>query len=84
MARAAAAKNPIEVKIGVQYSPRELTVEVTSTPDEVAAQVSEAVASGGVLNLTDSKGRQVLVPTASLSYIEIGPPHSRKVGFGTE
>ena len=82
MARAAGAKNPIEVKIGVQYSPRELTVEVTSTPDEVATQVEQAVAGGGVLRLTDSKGRQVIVPTASLSYVEIGPPHSRRVGFG--
>ena len=29
----AAAKHPIEVKIGVQYSPRELTVEVELTPE---------------------------------------------------
>jgi hypothetical protein len=78
----AAAKNPIEVKIGVQHSPRELTVEVTITPDEVAAEVERAVTDGGILRLTDSKGRQVLVPVASVSYVEIGPPHVRRVGFG--
>ncbi|MCU0294648.1 MAG: DUF3107 domain-containing protein [Candidatus Nanopelagicales bacterium] len=50
----AAAKNPIEVKIGVQYSP------------------------------TDVRGRQVIVPAAQCSYIEIGPPESRRVGFGTD
>lgn len=78
----AAAKNPIEVKIGVQYSPRELTVEVTLTPEEVAAQVDKAVSDGTVLRLTDARGRQVLVPIASLSYVEIGPPEVRRVGFG--
>ncbi len=78
----AAAKNPIEVKIGVQYSPRELTVEVTQAPEEVAAAVEQAVAGGTVLALTDAKGRQVIVPTASLSYVEIGPPQVRRVGFG--
>ena len=78
----AAAKNPIEVKIGVQYSPRELSVEVTQTPDEVAAAVEQAVGEGNVLRLTDAKGRQVIVPVASLSYVEIGPPHVRRVGFG--
>ena len=78
----AAAKNPIEIKIGVQYSPRELTVEVTQTPDEVAAAIEEAVSAGTVLRLTDAKGRQLIVPTASLSYVEIGPPQPRRVGFG--
>jgi hypothetical protein len=78
----AAAKNPIEVKIGVQYSPRELTVEVNLTPDEIAAEVEKAVSEAGVLRLTDARGRQVLVPISSLSYVEIGPPEIRRVGFG--
>ena len=78
----AAAKNPIEVKIGVQYSPRELTVEVTQTPDEIAAAVEQAVSDGAILRLTDARGRQVIVPVSSLSYVEIGPPHTRRVGFG--
>lgn len=78
----AAAKNPIEVKIGVQYSPRELTVEVHLTPDEIAAAVETAVGEGGVLRLTDTRGRQVLVPMSSLSYVEVGPPEVRRVGFG--
>ncbi|MEI2786716.1 MAG: DUF3107 domain-containing protein [Candidatus Nanopelagicales bacterium] len=78
----AAAKNPIEVKIGVQYSPRELTVEVNQTPAEIATAVDEAVASNTVLRLTDVRGRQIMIPTASLSYVEIGPPQVRHVGFG--
>jgi len=78
----AAAKNPIEVKIGVQYSPREITVEVQQTPDEVRALVDQAVSEGGLISLTDVRGRQVLVPASTLSYIEIGPSQARHVGFG--
>ena len=78
----AAAKNPIEVKIGVQYSPREITVEVQQTPDEVRALVDQAVNDGGLISFTDVRGRQVLVPAGTLSYIEIGAPQARHVGFG--
>lgn len=78
----AAVKHPIEVKIGVQYSPREITVEVTLTAEEVRALVEQAVTSGGVIELTDVRGRQVLIPAATCSYVEIGPPEARRVGFG--
>jgi hypothetical protein len=80
----AAAKNPIEVKIGVQYSPREISLEVAETAEQVRALVDQAVLEGGVIHLTDVRGRQVIVPAAQCSYIEIGPPESRRVGFGTD
>ena len=35
----------------------------------------------GVLTLTDTRGRKVLVPTAKLAYVEIGSPTSGQVGF---
>lgn len=80
----AAAKNPIEVKIGVQYSPREISIEVTQTADEVREIVEQAVADGAVIHLTDVRGRQLLVPAATCSYVEIGPPEARRVGFGAD
>lgn len=80
----AAAKTPIEVKIGIQNSPREIAVEVSATPAEVQALVESAVAEGTLVQLTDVRGRQVLVPAATLSYVEIGPPEPRRVGFGAE
>ncbi len=80
----AAAKHPIEVKIGVQYSPRELTLEVEMTADEIQAMVEQAVADNGVISITDVRGRQVLVPVTAFSYIEVGPPEARRVGFGAE
>jgi hypothetical protein len=73
----------VEVKIGVQYAPRELVLESAQSPEEVQAAVSRALSeSGGVLDLQDEKGRRVLVPTAVLAYVEIAESESRRVGFG--
>jgi hypothetical protein len=72
----------VEVKIGVQFAPRELVVESSQTPAEIAAAVIEALSSeSGVLKLVDEKGRQVLVPSSKLAYVEIDESVVRKVGF---
>ena len=73
----------MEVKIGVQFAPRELSLESSQTPDEVAQAVSEALrADIGVLTLVDEKGRRVLVPADKLAYVEIAENEQRRVGFG--
>jgi hypothetical protein len=73
----------VEVKIGVQYAPRELSLESSQTPDEVAQAVAEALrADLGVLTLVDEKGRRVLVPADKLAYVEIAENEQRRVGFG--
>ena len=72
----------MEVKIGVQQAPRELTVEVDQDADQVEQAVTSALADeSGLLSLTDSKGRRVLVPTAKLAYVELGSPTVGQVGF---
>ncbi len=71
----------MEVKIGVQHSPRELTVESDETPEAVERLVSEAVAGDGVLALTDSRGRRIIVPATKIAYVEIGGGASGAVGF---
>ena len=45
--------------------------------------MSSAIDKGTLLSLTDSRGRTVLVPSAKIAYVEIGPAASRKVGFGS-
>jgi hypothetical protein len=73
----------VEVKIGVQYAPRELVLESAQSSEEVLAAVSKAVESGtGVLELQDEKGRRVVVPARVLAYVEIAESESRRVGFG--
>ena len=72
----------MEVKIGVQYAPRELVVESPQTPTEVEKIVTEAIDSGsGVLALQDEKGRRVIVPVAKVAYVEIAEASPRAVGF---
>jgi hypothetical protein len=73
----------VEVKIGVQHANRELVLESEQTPDEVEATVSAALAGKtNLLQLTDEKGRRVIVPADRLAYVEIGEVSIRKVGFG--
>lgn len=73
----------MEVKIGVQNTPRELVLDSAQTADEVAKAVSDALkADLGVLTLVDEKGRRVLVPADKLAYVEIAESEQRKVGFG--
>jgi len=71
----------VEVKIGIQQAQRELSVETDETPEQVQQQVAAAVESGGVVTLTDTKGRTVLVPAAKLAYVEIGTASVGTVGF---
>ena len=73
----------MEVKIGVQHANRELVLESEQSPEEVQELVAEALAGKtGLLQLTDDKGRRVLVPSDRLAYVEIGEVTTRKVGFG--
>ncbi|KQY56221.1 MULTISPECIES: DUF3107 domain-containing protein [unclassified Nocardioides] len=71
----------MEVKIGIQHAPRELVFEVDSDIDTVEKTISDAVAADGVVALTDTKGRRVIVPAARLAYVEIGTGVAGQVGF---
>jgi hypothetical protein len=74
----------VEVKIGVQFAPRELVLESAQTADQVAKAVADALkADLGVLTLEDEKGRRVLIPADKLAYVEIAENETRRVGFGT-
>lgn len=72
----------MEVKIGVEYSAREIVLESAQTSDEIERLVTAALDAGGLLTLVDEKGRRVLVPVAKLTYVEIGETLERRVGFG--
>ena len=72
----------VEVKIGVQFAPRELVLESAQTPAEVERAVTAAINSQDtVLTLVDEKGRRVIVPVDKLAYIEIAEASARPVGF---
>lgn len=71
----------MEVKIGVQFAPRELSLDSAQSPTEVEAAVTEAIAAGGTLTLVDERGRRVIVPVEKLAYVEIAEGAPRPVGF---
>ena len=72
----------MEVKIGVQFAPRELVLESAQTPAEVEQAVTDAISSDArVLNLVDEKGRRIIVPVEKLAYVEIAEQSQRAVGF---
>lgn len=75
----------MEVRIGVQMAPRDVVVNTDMPADKLTEQVKKALSEAdGVLELTDNKGRQVMVPTSKVAYVEIGAPHEKRVGFGTD
>lgn len=74
----------MEIKIGVQHTPREIVLESGQSAEAVEAAVADALSgTAQLLTLVDERGRKVLVPADRVAYIEIGEQTARKVGFGT-
>ena len=72
----------MDIKIGVQDTPREISLESDDSVEAVTTAVEAAIATGGMLSLKDDRGRTVLIPGAKIAYVEIGPATRGKVGFG--
>jgi hypothetical protein len=71
----------MEVKIGVVNASRELTIDTALEAGDLEEQVKSALSSGGVLSLSDAKGRRVVVPVEKLAYVEITTSSVGQVGF---
>jgi DNA-binding MurR/RpiR family transcriptional regulator len=74
----------MELRIGVVHSPKELSVELDGTADEIVATVDNAVKDGAtIVWLTDVKGRRLGIPAGKIAYVEIDEDGANKrVGFG--
>ena len=75
---------PMEVKIGVVYSPKELTVELDGQAEEIVSAVESALKNGApLLWIVDKRGRRVGVPADKVAYVEIAEEDAvKRVGFG--
>ena len=76
----------MDVRIGVLHTPRELEIEMADDTDrdqllsEIEARLGD---EGGVLWLTDRRGRRIAVPVSRVAFVEVGSPkEERRVGFG--
>ncbi len=76
----------MDVRIGVSYSPKEISVELSDDTDREGLKklVADALADDDkVLWLTDKRGRDVAVPAGKITYVEIGSTNATKpIGFG--
>jgi hypothetical protein len=71
----------MEVKIGVQHAQREITIDSTLDAESLEKAVEKAIKDGGLLTLSDSKGRRVVVPADRLAYVDIAHSATGAVGF---
>ena len=73
----------LQIRIGVHYSPKELTLEVEEGSEDFMAKVDSGLAEGSpMLWLTDRNGKRVGVPSDRLAYVEIEPESAyRSAGF---
>lgn len=71
----------MEIRIGIQHSPREIVIETEEEASAVLESLTAAVAEGTPVALRDKKGRQVLIPGAKVAYAEVSTEDPRPVGF---
>lgn len=72
----------MEVKIGIQSAPRELSVDTDTAAEDIERALTAALADGGVFALQDEKGGKILIPADKIAYVELGSSEPRRVGFG--
>jgi hypothetical protein len=71
----------MEVRIGVQDSAREVVFETKASADEITKEIENAVKNKTLVSLVDDKGRKILIPGDRLTFVELGAPEQRRVGF---
>ena len=76
---------PMEVRIGVVHTPKELTLDLDGDVDDAFKAIDKAIKSGETMVwLTDAKGRRVGVALDKLAYVEVDSEEgSKRVGFGS-
>jgi hypothetical protein len=57
-------------------------IDSVDSADSINKKLEAALSSGTVFSLSDEKGRTVVVPAASIAYVDIAASEVRKVGFG--
>lgn len=72
----------MEIRIGIQSAPRELTVETDISLDRVEQELTKALAAGSLLVLPLTHGGRAMIPADKIAYVEFRGAESRPVGFG--
>jgi hypothetical protein len=76
----------VDIRIGIIHTGKELEVELGEGSDreKLLEEIEEALKTdGGLLWLTDKRGRRFGIPSGKIAYVEVGATvDERRVGFG--
>ena len=73
----------MDIELGIRNVARTVTFSTDQSADEVNAVIADAIAAKTPINLTDDKGRPIVVPADALGYAIVGSETKHAVGFGT-
>lgn len=73
----------MDIELGIQNVARPVNFSTDESADNVSQAIAQAVADNATIDLTDDKGRRIIVPTKALGYAIIGSETKHAVGFGT-
>lgn len=78
----------MDIRIGITHAPREISIEIEDDESSVkqtkAAAESALSGKSATFTVTDKRGRQVVIPSAKIAFVEFGAPDGdRKLGFGS-
>ena len=73
----------MDIELGIQNVARPVNFSTDESADNVSQAIAQAVADNTTIDLTDDKGRLIIVPDKALGYAIIGSETKHAVGFGT-
>ena len=73
----------MDIELGIQNVARPVNFSTDESADNVSQAIAQAVADNATIDLTDDKGRRIIVPATALGYAIIGSETKHAVGFGT-
>lgn len=72
----------MEIRIGLKHTPRELTFDSDASAEDVRSSIEEAINKDrALITFSDTRGREFLVDTESIAYVELGTDSGRRIGF---
>lgn len=72
----------MEIRIGIRDNQREVSFESNLSVADANKLINEAFSQKlDLLKFEDEKGKTILIPLATIAFIEIGAEQNRRVGF---
>ena len=72
----------MDIELGIQNVARPVNFSTDESADNVSQAIAQAVADNATIDMTDDKGRRIIVPANALGYALIGSETKHAVGFG--